>query len=52
MFVIKLTPTWTNKAHVWKEGGEFQTKKGAEFHAKQIRKMKDRYKKVEVVSAS
>jgi len=50
MFVIHLTPQSTGfKPHIWKEGGEFFTKKGAEFHAKQIRKMKDLYKKVVVI---
>lgn len=41
MYAIKVTPT--NKAfkpHIWKEGGEFQTVKSAEFQAKQLRKMK------------
>jgi hypothetical protein len=40
------------KPHFWKEGGYFPTKEQAEFHAKQIRKMKDIYSKVEVLPTS
>ncbi len=49
-FVIELTPASKSfKKHVWAEGGSFFLKKDAEFHAKQIRKMKDLYTKVEVI---
>lgn len=50
-FVIELTPKSTGfKPHVWEEGGAFFLKKDAEFHANQIRKMKDLYAKVEVIT--
>lgn len=50
MLVIHLTPKNNSfKPHVWKEGGSFHTKDGAEFHAKQIRKMKDMYEEVVVI---
>jgi hypothetical protein len=49
-FVIKLYPKGKGfKPHIWKEGGLFNSKKSAEFQAKQIKKMKDMYSKVEVV---
>ena len=49
-YVIHLTPKSKKfPPHVWKEGGEFFTKEGAEFHADQIRNMKDLYKEVKVV---
>lgn len=50
MFVIQLTPKSKSfKAHIWKEGGIFGTRKSAEFQAKQIRKMKDLYEEVAVI---
>lgn len=46
MFIIHVTPANKNfKPHIWQEGGEFFTKNGAEFQAKQMRKMKDLYDK-------
>ena len=49
-FVIELTPVSKHfKRHLWVEGGTFATKEAGEFQAKQIRKMKDTYKKVEVI---
>ena len=53
MFVIYLSPLSTHfSPHVWKDGGKFLTKESAEFQAKQIRKMRDRYKQVAVIPAS
>jgi hypothetical protein len=57
MYVIQVTPSNKNfPKHIWKEGGEFFTKLGAERHAKQMRRMKafnnkrrKFYDKVEVV---
>ena len=50
MYQIKLVPRSKHfKPHIWKEGGDFFTKEGAEFQARQIRKMKDLYKEVIVL---
>jgi hypothetical protein len=57
MYVIQVTPSNKNfPVHIWKEGGEFFTKFGADRQAKQMRKMKDLndkrkkfYDKVEVI---
>ena len=49
-YVIKVTPKDKKyKPHIWKEGGEFFSEEGAEFHAKQMRNMKNFYKEVKVV---
>ena len=49
-FEILVTPTGSGfEPHIWTEGGAFQTFESAELQAKSIRKMKDRYSKVEVV---
>jgi hypothetical protein len=53
MFVIQITSKLKFiKPHLWKEGGIFGTKESAEFQAKQIRKMKDLYLKVEVIQTN
>lgn len=53
MFIVFVTPKSKSfKPHKWKEGGEFSSPDVAEFHAKQIRKMKDRYSTVEIVPNS
>jgi hypothetical protein len=50
MFIIMLTPTAKDShPHIWLEGGKFFSKKSAEFQAKQTRKMKELYSKVEVI---
>ncbi len=50
MFVVFVTPKAKSfQPHKWKEGGEFSNPEVAEFHAKQIRKMKDLYQSVEIV---
>lgn len=49
MYVIELTPKWNNALpHIWIEGGQWTSKTSAEFHARQIRKMR-RYKSVKVI---
>ena len=49
-FVIFVTPKGGGfKPHVWIEGGKFDYENFAEFQVKQLRKMKDLYKKVEVI---
>lgn len=53
MFVVFVTPKSKSfKPHKWKEGGEFSSPEVAEFHAKQIRKMKQQYAAAEVVPNS
>ncbi len=53
MLVIYLTPKSKHfQPHIWKEGGLFNNKDSAEFHAKQIRKMRDRSENVTVIPNS
>ena len=50
MLVIYLTPKAKYfNPHIWDEGGLFNNKDSAEFQAKQIRKMRDKYKQVTVI---
>lgn len=39
MYQILLQPKWADKPNVWKEGGEFATRKQALSHAQQIREL-------------
>ena len=49
-FVIFVTPKGGGfKPHVWIEGGKFDYENFAESQAKQLRKMRDLYKKVEII---
>jgi hypothetical protein len=48
MYVIELTPKNSVHAHIWKEGGIFGSKMGAEHQAKQIKSNRGMYKSVKV----